>query len=301
MIVYSNLELNGNPIIDSGWEILASLPASGESVGHTVAVGSSAPYDIFVWNGDEWIKVEAIVPMNGIAPIVVSGEDISIDAATGSSAGSMSAADKAKLDAAANTPTANVLAMYDAGGRLETASPVDPTDVANKAYVDEQIAELGQYVGGWDASAGLPTTGSGQSGDIEAGDMWTATVEGTIVGLSPVDVVSVGDVLVATVDGAAGAAQFVVIQRNLEDPGIIEDVVKEYRESATFSNNTWTTITHNLANEYPVVEVFRNSDGRKVNPRVASLDENSIRIRFNGIGLPAAFTIVVHAAVYTAP
>lgn len=86
---------------------------------------------------------------------------------------------------------------------------------AVKAYVDSVVADLGTIVGAFDASAGtLPSSGSGASGAIEAGDYWRVSVAGDITGLGHLEV---GDVLVASADGASTAADFFVIQGNITD------------------------------------------------------------------------------------
>lgn len=86
---------------------------------------------------------------------------------------------------------------------------------AVKAYVDSVVADLGTIVGAFDASAGtLPTAGSGASSAIEAGDYWRVSVAGDITGLGHLEV---GDVLVASSDGASSASDFFVIQGNITD------------------------------------------------------------------------------------
>ena len=86
---------------------------------------------------------------------------------------------------------------------------------AVKAYVDSVVADLGTIVGAFDASAGtLPTAGSGASSAIEAGDYWRVSVAGDITGLGHLEV---GDVLVASTDGAPSASDFFVIQGNITD------------------------------------------------------------------------------------
>ena len=56
--------------------------------------------------------------------------------ATSAFDGVMSAADKAKLDAATATETANTLVLRDGNGRFKAVAPTADLDVANKFYVD---------------------------------------------------------------------------------------------------------------------------------------------------------------------
>ncbi|AYD81521.1 minor tail protein [Arthrobacter phage KBurrousTX] len=63
-----------------------------------------------------------------------------LPAATGAAAGSMSAADKTKLDNATALATPSTLVMLDASGRAAVAAPSGGGDIANKTYVDAQVA-----------------------------------------------------------------------------------------------------------------------------------------------------------------
>lgn len=55
--------------------------------------------------------------------------------------GLMPKGDKAKLDAASMGSTAGVIAMRDANGNLNTATPTATTHAANKAYVDAEVGK----------------------------------------------------------------------------------------------------------------------------------------------------------------
>lgn len=101
------------------------------------------------------------------------------------------------------------------------------------------LNRFGGLIGGHDASGGLvPTTGSGLNDvgspdlSIQAGDSWRVTVAGTIVGLAGEDALSVGDVLIALIDGAAVAADFMSVQGNFDD-GIADEVIT-YASLAVF-------------------------------------------------------------------
>jgi hypothetical protein len=111
----------------------------------------------------------------GTLPIVVNVSagvaTVSINAATTSTAGSMSAADKTKLDAATATNTANTLVLRDANGRAQFADPASAQDAATKNYVDNavtgfdykqsvRLASAGNVAGTYNATGG--TSGRGQ-------------------------------------------------------------------------------------------------------------------------------------------
>lgn len=67
----------------------------------------------------------------------------------------------------------------------------------------------GTYVSTFNPNDGLPTTGSGASGAKLKGDFWDASLAGTISGLNIEDL-EVGDLLVAKVNDASTASQFIV-------------------------------------------------------------------------------------------
>jgi hypothetical protein len=67
-------------------------------------------------------------------------------AATGVAPGFMSAADKAKLDAATPSNTASAIAQRDAAGRMQVNDPVAAQDVATMAYV-QAVANANQPKG----------------------------------------------------------------------------------------------------------------------------------------------------------
>jgi phage-related tail fiber protein len=79
------------------------------------------------WNGTVWVNRAGgiVTSVTATGPIVSSGGAtpvISITAATDSAAGSMSAADKTKLDAATNLDTVGTLVQRDASGNFSAGS-----------------------------------------------------------------------------------------------------------------------------------------------------------------------------------
>lgn len=106
--------------------------------------------------------VNVIIPGNltVTAPITNSGSqdapNIGISAATSGAAGSMSATDKAKLDAATDAATASTLVMRDSNARFKAADPSASSDVATKNYVDNSVAGIK-----WKESVRVATTANG--------------------------------------------------------------------------------------------------------------------------------------------
>ena len=127
----------------------------------------------------------------------------------------------------------------------------------------EDVQNLGQHIGGHDASTGIPTsvpTTIRPSGTIEAGDTWYVTTAGTITGIGGgEEELSVGDMLKAVVDNPASAADFISIQRNIDDDRA------SYTDSQVVSlpANTDTTITAEFSGRITSVQTYK-SNGKEV-------------------------------------
>jgi len=88
----------------------------------------------------------------------------------------------------------------------------------------EDLEQFSAYVGSADLSGNtVPTTGSGPSGNVRAGDRWIVSVGTTGAGLTAIasgsPIVSPGDMLVAIADRAAGTAtqaDFAAINTNID-------------------------------------------------------------------------------------
>src|SRR3954453_8506137 len=138
------IDLGNNEIRNVLLQSLASDPSPLEAKIYYNTVS----HEIRFYNGTGWISVPgvggggSVTGVTGTAPIVSSGGStpaISINPATGSTAGSMSAADFAKLAAATAAATSTTLALRDSSGRLAVATPSAAGDAANKGYVDGLI------------------------------------------------------------------------------------------------------------------------------------------------------------------
>ncbi len=115
---FSNLQIN------SGTVGSAEIADAGIAAVDLNQMGAGNG-QVLQWNGSSWAPatptVGTVTGVTGTAPIVVTGTTapvVSITAATGSAAGSMSAADKAKLDAATSANTASTIVMRDASGNF---------------------------------------------------------------------------------------------------------------------------------------------------------------------------------------
>lgn len=125
------------------------------------------------------------------------------------------------------------------------------------------VQNLGQHIGGHDASTGIPTnvpTSIRPSGVIEAGDTWYVTTAGTISGIGGgEEELAAGDMLKAIVDGASAAADFISIQRNLDDDKA------SYTDSQVVNlpANTDTTVTASFSGRVTSVQTYK-SNGKEV-------------------------------------
>lgn len=117
--------------------------------------------------------------------------------------------------------------------------------VADEAYVQTQIQQIGQIQGGFDASSGLlPTTSNLMDGDtvVRRGDYWDITASGSIVGITGgSDLLSVGDVLKFIGTNASNAAHWLGIQRNINDT--LLGNAKTERQTVTLVANTPLTVS----------------------------------------------------------
>ena len=100
-------------------------------------------------------------------------------AATGTTAGKMSAADKAKLDAANSTVVNNALVKRSSAGYVDVSTPTLGQHAANKTYVDDQVAtraatshthDAGDITTGTVAPARLPAATTLAAGALSAAD-----------------------------------------------------------------------------------------------------------------------------------
>ena len=99
-------------------------------------------------------------------------------------------------------------------GTVTVPTPVNSTDAATKGYADSLVTGLWDDRGSYDASTNLfpATGGSGSSGAVLKGDIWTVSVAGTLGGTA----VKVGDTVRALVDAPGQtAANWALMQGDL--------------------------------------------------------------------------------------
>lgn len=207
--VRTNLNFLKNQLLQVVVENLASAPSSPVAGQIYFNTGDNKFY---YYNGSAWVSPEAAGAVTGTAPIVStpSGSDfiVSITAATTGAAGSMSAADKTKLDGATDANTASAIVQRDASGDFSAnditankvtglAAPSAGSDAVNKTYVDGLMTGLLENKGSIDCSTN-PNYPAASNGDA-----YVVSVAGKIGGASGIDV-NVGDLIVASADNAGG-------------------------------------------------------------------------------------------------
>lgn len=111
--------------------------------------------------------------------------------------------------------------------------------IASEAYVINAINQLGQCQGIFSAVPGLlPTASDKTQGDlttIKKGDYWVISAAGTIAGIGGADELSVGDLIQFFGTTPATAADWIGIQRNLND-ALVGNVVGEKQTVSLVAN-----------------------------------------------------------------
>jgi hypothetical protein len=122
----SNLDLVKNQLLNAKFQMLATDPVSPEE-GQFWYNSTAKTFNYYDGTAVQALTAGSLSGIFGTAPIVVTdnGNDtltISINAATGSLPGSMSAADKTKLDAATATNTGSTLVLRDGSGNFSATT-----------------------------------------------------------------------------------------------------------------------------------------------------------------------------------
>jgi hypothetical protein len=261
----SPIDLTTFELRNAVFQNLASAPGSPKAGQfYYDTVGTKFRY----WNNSAWVDVQAsgITAVNGTAPIGCSTTTnvvtVSITAATGSVAGSMSATDKTKLDASTSANTVSTIVFRDTNGDFSArnitanqvtglVSPVNPSDATTKSYVDAQ-------------SQGLNVKGSARAGTTVAlpantltGNVLTASANAVLTAIDGITLV-VGErllvkneatganngIYVVTSVGAVGAPW--VLTRTT-DTGVSADVTPGMfvfvAEGTTLDSTGWVLVT----------------------------------------------------------
>lgn len=136
--------------------------------------------------------------------------------------------------------------------------------VADEAYVQAQIQQIGQSQGAFDASPGLlPVVADLIDSDtvIRRGDYWDISVAGTITGIGGDDTLAIGDVLKFVGTTPTNAAHWIGIQRNINDT-LLGNAKTERQTVALVANVPLTVSAASISDVFSVM-IF-NSAGKEI-------------------------------------
>lgn len=113
-----------------------------------------------------------------------------------------------------------------------------PTQQSVKAYVDGVVASGIVYKGAYDASANSPDLDTAPSG-VSKGDMYTVTTVGTFFTID----LEIGDVLIAEADDATTAAEWTIVQGNIDfDAATIKSLYESNSDTNAFTDSDETIV-----------------------------------------------------------
>ena len=209
----TSVNLNTNELQNAVIQNLASAPTGiAGRVYFDTTLNKFGYYDGTVWVYSDITDANATLPI--VASVDAQGViAISINAATTGAAGSMSAADKTKLDAAAVIATINTLVLRDAAGRTQMVDPIAAQDVATKNYVDNAVTGAMSFQGVLPLPANYPAAAA-------AGEVYVVSTSGLIGGVSGLEA-QVGDMVLSISssvggDQATAGADWTILENNNE-------------------------------------------------------------------------------------
>ena len=149
---------------------------------------------------------------------------------------------------------------------------------ATQKYVTDAVNALGQCQGTFSALAGaLPTASNKTQGDlttIKKGDYWVVSVAGTIAGIGGADELSIGDIIQFFGSNPATAADWIGVQRNLND-ALVGNVTGEKQTVSLVANTPLNVNAATIANIHSI-QVY-DSAGDEIIVDVQKLGGNNQR------------------------
>jgi hypothetical protein len=253
MKVYNNLDLLLNEITNFRVEtfVKENRPDPAENIGRVIYVSDAGiDGELQVATPSAWVGMQSTLPtlLSSSSPITLTEDTdtgeitISIEAATSTAAGSMSAADKTKLDAATDSNTGSTLVFRDVNGDFSAGkitativtgldAPTKASEAVNKQYVDELVSGIGVIRGGWDASTDMYPNPDDIT--IDLGDYWFITNAGTLGGTP----VQPGDMIIATA-AAPTPEDWIQVETNYNlattsAPGLLQIATQDHVNAGT--------------------------------------------------------------------
>jgi len=210
-------------------------------------------------------------------------------------------------------------------GTISTA-PANNTDIVNKQYVDSAVSSGSAAINDFDAS-GNPDYPAANKGDI-----YHVTVAGTVGdsagGGANGEILEVGDMLKAKVNTSGGdqatvGNDWIILQNNIGqasttvtgysrfatqaevNAGVLTDVAVSPATMAASSSGTSTGLigdgsttdivyTHNLNNQYVVVQVYDAATNSKINCGVELTSSTTCTLNFSTAPATNEFRVVVN-------
>jgi hypothetical protein len=114
-----------------------------------------------------------------------------------------------------DSSTENMNFVIDEDSMLTNSATQVPTQQSVKAYVDAAVASQVTYQGGYNAATNTPDLDTSPT-NVSTGDMYTVTVAGTFFTKS----LEIGDVIIAEIDNANAEAEWTIVNKDLDAPGI---------------------------------------------------------------------------------
>ncbi len=197
---FVHINFNGNEIQNVLLERLASDPTLVEPRIWYNTTDNQARY----FNGTQVIDLESTIAAGVSSQVAtLNGQEFTFNAATGSTAGFMSAADKAILDTATDAATVNAIIRRDANGRAKVVDGVAATDIATIGQVEILVDATLKAPEAYDPTiTGLfPVTFGGNA--VQKGDSFRITAAQIDMGTTNPITVNAEDLLIALIDTPA--------------------------------------------------------------------------------------------------
>ena len=315
-----NLDLAKNQILNAAIQNLSSAPSSPVAGQVYYNTGDNR---IYFWDGTAWIDMSGDIrdviggagltaaTSNGIITLDVNVDNSTVEIATDTIRVKDAGITTAKLANVSTDLTTN------------SASTAVPTAAAVKAYVDANVAGLGNLEGAWDASSGAFPVGSAPTAGTKSGDYWYVSVAGTTGGVA----FNVGDVIIAKVNSAStsSAADWIQLEVNrdqatettlglaeiatqtevntgTDDLRIVTPLkLKTYLDAAVggYAANvgnasaTSFTLTHNLGTRDVIVAIYDNATYEEVMADVVVTSTTVVTVAFAIAPSSNAYRVVI--------
>jgi hypothetical protein len=315
-----NLDLAKNQILNAAIQNLSSAPSSPVAGQVYYNTGDNR---IYFWDGTAWIDMSGDIrdviggagltagTSNGIITLDVNVDNSTVEIATDTIRVKDAGITTAKLANVSTDLTTN------------NGSTAVPTAAAVKAYVDANVAGLGNLEGAWDASSGSFPVGSAPTAGTKAGDYWYVSVAGTTGGVA----FNVGDVIIAKINSAStsSAADWIQLEVNrdqatettlglaeiatqtevntgTDDQRIVTPLkLKTYLDAAVggyaanVGNASATTfaLTHNLGTRDVIVAIYDNATYEEVMADVVATSTTVVTVSFAIAPSSNAYRVVI--------